>query len=62
MQTSIDAYRPYNYGEPEAQEFLGHQTVRLNGPISKTPNYIDIISDERLLSVMDHVLPPNWGR
>ena len=62
IQTSIDAYKPYDYGEPEAQEFLGHQTVRLNGLISKAPNYIDIISDKRLLSVIDHVLPPNWGQ
>ena len=58
IQTSIDAYKPYDYGEPEAQEFLGPQTYRLNGLISKAPNYIDIISVKRLLSVMDHVLPP----
>ena len=62
IQTSIDAYKPYDYGEPEAQEFLGHQTVRLNGLISKAPNYIDLISDERLLSVMDHFLAPHCGQ
>ena len=31
IQTSIDNYIPYDYGEPEAQDFLGYQTVRLNG-------------------------------
>ena len=62
IQTSIDAYKPYDYGEPEAQEFLGHQTVRLNGLISKAPNYIDLMSDERLLSVMDHFLAPQCGQ
>jgi len=62
IQTSIDAYKPYDYGEPEAQGFLGHQTVRLNGLIGKAPNYIDLISDERLLSVMDHFLGPYCGQ
>ncbi len=62
IQTSIDEYKPYDYGEPEAQEFLGHRTVRLNGLVSKAPNYIDLISDERLLSVMDHFLAPQCGQ
>ena len=62
IQTSIDAYKPYDYGEPEAQEFLGLQTVRLNGLISKAPNYIDLISDERLLGVMDYFLAPHCGQ
>ena len=44
IQTSIDAYKPYDYGEPEAQEFLGHQTVRLNGLISKRHRTISISS------------------
>jgi len=62
IQTSVDNYIPYDYGEPEAQDFLGYQTVRLNGLISKAPNYIDLISDERLLSIMDHFLAPNCGQ
>src|SRR5210317_273221 len=62
IQTSIDAYKPYDYVEPEAQEFLGHHTVRLNRHMSKAPNYIDLISDERLLSVMDHFLAPQCGQ
>ena len=61
IQTSIDAYKPYDYGEPEAQEFLGHQTVRLNGLISKAPNYVDLISDERLLTVIDHFIASHCG-
>ena len=58
----IDNYEPYDYGEPEALDFLGHQTVRLNGLISKVPGYIDLISDQRLLCIMDHFLAPNCGQ
>jgi ectoine hydroxylase-related dioxygenase (phytanoyl-CoA dioxygenase family) len=62
VQTSVDHYTPYDYGEPEAEEFLGRQTVRLNGLMNKAPNYIDLISDERLLTVMDHFLGPQCGQ
>lgn len=61
VQTSIDCYTPYDYGEPDAIEFLGRKTVRLNGLISKTSNYIDLITDNRLLGVMDHFLAPYCG-
>lgn len=61
VQTSIDSYTPYDYGEPEAIEFLGRHTVRLNGLVSKSDNYIDLMTDERLLGVMDHFLAPNCG-
>ncbi len=62
IQTSIDNYKPFDYGEPEAEEFLGRQTVRLNGLIRKAPNYIDLITDDRLLMIMDHFLAPNCGQ
>ena len=62
VQTSIDNYKPFDYGEPEAEEFLGRQTVRLNGLIRKAPNYIDLITDDRLLKIMDHFLTPNCGQ
>ena len=62
VQTSIDNYKPFDYGEPEAEEFLGRQTVRLNGLIRKAPNYIDLITDDRLLTIMDHFLTPNCGQ
>lgn len=62
IQTSIDNYKPFDYGEPEAEEFLGRQTVRLNGLIRKSPNYIDLITDDRLLTIMDHFLTPNCGQ
>ena len=62
VQTSIDNYKPFDYGEPEAEEFLGRQTVRLNGLIRKAPNYIDLITDDRLLTIMDHFLSPNCGQ
>ncbi len=62
IQTSIDNYKPFDYGEPEAEEFLGRQTVRLNGLTRKAPNYIDLITDDRLLTIMDHFLSPNCGQ
>ena len=62
IKTSIDAYEPYDYGEEEAREFLGYQTIRLNGLISKAPCYIDLITDDRLLGTMDHFLGPNCGQ
>ena len=62
IQTSIDEYEPFDYGEEEAAEFLGYQTVRLNGLVTKAPCYVDLITDERLLAVMDHFLGPNCGQ
>ena len=58
VRTSIDAYTPYDYGEPEAMEFLGYNTVRLNDLVSKASNYLDLMLDERLLGVMDQLLAP----
>lgn len=62
IRTSIDAYTPYDYGEPEAMEFLGYKTVRLNGLMSKASNYLDLMLDERLLGVMDQLLAPSCGQ
>ena len=62
IRTSIDAYTPYDYGEPEAMEFLGYNTVRLNGLVSKASNYLNLMLDERLLGVMDQLLAPSCGQ
>ena len=62
IQTSIDSYKPYDYGEPEAMEFLGYNTVRLNGLVSKADNYLELMLDERLLGVMDALLAPSCGQ
>ena len=62
VQTDIDSYTPYDYGEPDAEEFLGHNTVRLNGIMAKSPNYAELITDPRLLGVIDHFLAPNCGQ
>ena len=62
IQTSIDSYQPYDYGEPEAVEFLGRHTVRLNGLVGKASNYLDLMLDERLLGVMDKLLAPSCGQ
>ena len=44
VQTSVDEYEPYDYGGREAAEFMGYQTVRIGGLISKAPCYADLIS------------------
>lgn len=62
IQTSLDSYMPYDYGDPDSIEFMGRQTVRLNGLMSKSSNYVDLITDPRLLGVMDHFLAPNCGQ
>ncbi|MGI9284488.1 MAG: phytanoyl-CoA dioxygenase family protein [Pseudomonadales bacterium] len=62
IMTSFDTYTPYDYGEPEAIEFMGRKTIRLNGIVSKASNYIDLMTDERLLGVMDHFLKPSCGQ
>jgi ectoine hydroxylase-related dioxygenase (phytanoyl-CoA dioxygenase family) len=62
VKTDIENYSPYDYGEEDANEFLGYQTVRLNGLTRKAPNYIELMTDERLLGVMDHFLAPNCGQ
>ena len=62
VQTSIDRYIPYDYGEPDAMDFLGHNTVRLNGLVSKASNYIELMLDPRLLGVMDQLLAPSCGQ
>lgn len=62
VKTSMETYTPYDYGEPEAMEFLGHHTVRLNGLLSKASNYLDLMLDERLLGVMDQLLAPSCGQ
>lgn len=62
IQTSVDEYEPYDYGGRDAAEFMGYKTVRIGGLISKAPCYAELISDSRLLGVMDHVLKPNCGQ
>lgn len=58
LKTNIEDYPP-----PEGlEEFFGHRTVRTTGLVSKVPNYIDLMTDERLLGVMDHFLGPNCGQ
>ena len=46
VQTSVDHYTPYDYGEPEAEEFLGRQTVRLNGLLNNCLLYTSDAADE----------------
>ena len=60
LKTDINDYTPPE--ELETGEFFGNRTVRTTGLVSKVPNYIDLMTDERLLGVMDHFLGPNCGQ
>lgn len=62
VATAIDDYEPYDYGGRDAVEFLGRQTVRIQGLISLAPSYVELIADKRLLGVMDHFLAPSCGQ
>ena len=57
----IEGYQSIDHGQ-FANDFFGHHTVRLTGLTQKSPNYIDLMTDERLLGVMDHFLGPNCGQ
>lgn len=62
IQPFVDNYKPYDYGMDRANDFLGLQTVRLHGMITKAPGYLDLMLDERLLRIMGHFLAPNCGQ
>ncbi len=53
---------PPGHDEEDGKEFFGDHTIRLTGLIHKSRNYVDLITDERLLGVMDHFLGPNCGQ
>ena len=57
----IEGYQSIDHGQ-FANDFFGHHTVRLTGLTQKSPKYIDLMTDERLLGVMDHFLGPNCGQ
>jgi hypothetical protein len=61
VQTSIDRSIPFDYVEPDAMDFLGHNSVRLNGLVSKASHDIELMLDPRLLGVMDQLLAPSCG-
>ena len=61
VQTSIDRSILFDYGEPDAMDFLGHNSVRLNGLVSKASHDIELMLDPRLLGVMDQLLAPSCG-
>jgi ectoine hydroxylase-related dioxygenase (phytanoyl-CoA dioxygenase family) len=58
VQPLIDNHHRTYTGVEIFDDFLGYQTVRLQGLASKTPSFIDALIDPRLLAVMDHVLLP----
>ena len=58
VQPLIDDHQRTYTGVDAFDDFLGYKTVRMQGLASKTPAFIDALADDRLLSVMDHLLLP----
>ncbi len=58
VKTQMEGNTPFK----ENEEFFGRHTVRLTGLPRKAPNYIELMTDPRLLGVMDHFLGPNCGQ
>lgn len=62
IEPYIERYQPIDHEEDFANDFFGKRTVRLTGLQHKAPSYIDLMTDERLLGVMDYFLGPNCGQ
>lgn len=58
VQPLIDSHQRTYTGVDAFDDFLGYQTVRMQGLASKTPSFIDALADDRLMAVMDHLLLP----
>ena len=58
VQPLIDDHIRTYTGVEMFDDFLGYQTIRLQGLASKTPAFVDVLADTRLLGVMDHLLGP----
>lgn len=58
LQPYVDAYRqpPVN---SMYDDFLGHSTVRLHAICAKSDSFPEVLTDPRLMGVMNHVLGPN---
>ena len=62
IEPHIQGYQAIDHEEDFANDFFGKRTVRLTGLQHKAPSYIDLMTDERLLGVMDYFLGPNCGQ
>ena len=58
VQPFIDNHQRTYTGVDVFDDFLGYNTVRLQGLPAKTPALIDALIDPRMLGVMDHLLLP----
>lgn len=58
VQPLIDNHVRTYTGVEMFDDFLGYKTVRLQGLASKTPAFIDALTDPRLLDAMGHLLLP----
>ena len=58
VQSVIDAHQRTYTGVEIFDDFLGYETVRLQGLVRKTPSFVTALMDARLLGVMDHLLAP----
>lgn len=48
--------------DPEWELFHGARTVRLNGLVEKSPSFLDVALDQRLLACAEHRLIPDGGQ
>jgi ectoine hydroxylase-related dioxygenase (phytanoyl-CoA dioxygenase family) len=54
----LDQHRGTNSGSAASDSFLGKNTRRLQGLAVKTPSFVDILTDERLITFAKSVLRP----
>jgi len=54
----LDKHAGTNSGSEESDAFLGHQTRRLQALAIKTPTFIDLLTDQRLLKFAEHTIGP----
>ena len=58
LEPWLDAHPGTNSGSAASDEFLGHNTRRLQGLAVKAPAFVDIMTDERLVGYAESVVGP----
>ncbi len=58
LQPWLDAHPGTNSGSEASDAFLGHKTRRIQGLCAKTPSFVEILLDERLLGFAEAVVGP----
>lgn len=58
LQPWLDAHPGTNSGSDASDDFLGRKTRRIQGLCAKTPSFVEILLDERLLGFAEAVVGP----